>query len=83
MTETKARFIAGNFTTTGAAATIAPGIGGIDSSGVTIIVDSNYVRTRADSAYLENIIDSAYLENIIDSAYVSARSGGGDRKSVV
>ena len=77
MTETKARFIAGNFTTTGAAATIAPGIGGIDSSGVTIIVDSNYVRTRADSAYLENIIDSAYLENIIDSAYVSARSGGG------
>ena len=64
--------------TTNAALTSTEDPAGLDSAGVTNIVDSDYVSIRAGGAGgAGGGLDSAAIRNIIDSDYVSARSAGG------
>jgi len=63
MAESKARLISGNFTTTGAAASIAAGLGGggVDSAGTLSLVGIDGIFREHNSHVTSNItIDSAY-----------------------
>ena len=48
---------------------------GLDSSGVTLIVDSDYVQTREDNsgAGLDSALTVALIESTVDSDYVQLR----------
>lgn len=63
MAETKARLIAGNFTTTGAAASIAAGLGGgggVDSAGtLTLVGIDGIVREHSHTISTNYTLDSA------------------------
>ena len=64
MAESKARLVAGNFTTTGAAASIAAGLGGgggVDSAATLSLVGIDGIFREHNSHVTSNItIDSAY-----------------------
>ena len=52
----------------------------LDSSEVTVLIDSNYINNRLDTTIVNNLInfgailDSAFITSIIDSAYINARA---------
>lgn len=58
---------------TNAALTSTADPAGLDSAGVTNIVDSDYVQSRQADIFR----DSGFVTNIVDSDYVSIRAGGG------
>lgn len=52
----------------------------LDSSEVTVLIDSDYINNRLDTTIVNNLInfgdvlDSAFIISIIDSAYINARA---------
>jgi len=72
MSETKARLIAGNFTTTGAAASIAAGLGGgIDSAAIGY--EQDVFRVNHQNLSANHTIDSA--DNAMSAGPITVDSG--------